>query len=63
VGGKGGLGAGGEMTQALYAHMYNNKKKVPAILFVTLSKYIFKRLLKEKVLSNLSNVILENGRA
>jgi hypothetical protein len=31
VGGKGGGGGrGGEMTQALYAHMNNNKKKVNA---------------------------------
>jgi hypothetical protein len=27
VGGKGGAGAGGEMNQALYAHM-NNKRKI-----------------------------------
>jgi hypothetical protein len=30
VGGKGGAGAGGEMNQALYAHM-NNKRKMKKI--------------------------------
>jgi hypothetical protein len=60
VGGKGGgWGQGGEMTQALYAHMNNKRKKMnqfrcmEAMLGISLYSYLYLKLAKMLCLSYL----------